>query len=186
MAGTPHRIGIIDVGVLRGNESYLAVKARKAIQSLVESVDDDFDPPLSTRKSSIHLDFSDTSGSMDEYIDDLLDNEAILAFVDGRIAGILFYRTDYHVVKIHKSGLYVVVILVGKEYRGMKLASKLYTAVEERARMLDKSIYLRTWAGNKTQEAILPKRGYQLAKRIENDRGPGRDTVYYEKPAKAL
>jgi len=119
MAGEPHRIGIIDVGVLRGNESYLAVKARKAIQSLVESVDDDFDPPLSTRKSSIHLDFSDTSGSMEEYIDDLLDNEAILAFVDGRIAGILFYRTDYHVVKLHKSGLYVVVILVGKEYRGM-------------------------------------------------------------------
>lgn len=178
------RFGIIDVGVLRDNDGYLANKAKNAIRELVKSVDDDFNPPLSTRTSSIHLDFKDSSGSIDEYIDDLLDNEAILALVDGKIAGILFYRTDYHVVKLNKRGLYVVVILVGKNYRGHKIASKLYSAVEDRADSMHKKIYLRTWSGNKTQEAILPKRGYSIIHRIKDDRGPGRDTVYYERPAR--
>lgn len=178
------RYGIIDVGVLRGNDGYLATKAKKAIRELVESVDDDFSPPLSSRKKAIQLDFHETGGSMDEFIDDLLDNEAILAFVDGKIAGILFYRTDYHVVKIKRRGLYVVLILVGKNYRGHRLASRMYSFVEDRADSMRKPIYMRTWAGNKTQEAILPRRGYSLIARLHDDRGPGLDTVYYERPAK--
>jgi ribosomal protein S18 acetylase RimI-like enzyme len=95
--------------------------------------------------------------------------------VGGVVAGCCFYEWE------PSGSIYLCLILVGPEYRGMGLASALYDAVEGLARDHHTSVLLRTWSDNMHQLRLLERRGYVRVRELLHDRGEGRHTWYFEK-----
>lgn len=142
------------------------------VHMLLEECDGDFSPRLSTRHDNLHYDFNDGNGSMMEYLYSLMKWSVNIVFIDGNIAAVCFYedREDY---------TYLSLIVVGHDYRGMKLASKLYASIEDNA--VNNTVRLRTSSRNESQLAVLAKRGYELVETLKDDRGEGVDTLKFEK-----
>lgn len=142
------------------------------VHLLFNECDNDFTPPLSTRHDNMHADFADGSGSMQAYLYSLMTWPVLIAFINGKVAAVGFYqdKDDY---------TYLSLIVVGHSYRGLKLASRIYGYIESHA--VNNTVRLRTSSENKTQLAILKKRGYELIETIENDRGNGVDTLRFIK-----
>lgn len=142
------------------------------VNGLLKQCDDDFTPKLSTRHDCHHLDFTDDGGSLYEFMYSLMTEHVVIAFVDGNVAALAVYDDN-------EDGSYLALILTGHDYRGLKLASRLYDYVEHHA--VNGTLRLRISSGNTTQLAILEKRGYTQLHTIENDRADGLHTIYFEK-----
>lgn len=79
--------------------------------------------------------------------------------------------------------LYITTVCVPKELRGRGIATELYCALEQKESSPGEpcAITIRTWSTNLAQIALLEKLGYHAALRIQDDRGPGIDTIYFRK-----
>ena len=147
----------------------------QGVNGLLLECDDDFTPKLSTRHDCHHLDFNDDTGSLYEFMYSLMREHVAVAFVDGKVAAVAVYDDN-------ADSTYLALILTGRDYRGLKLASRLYDYVERNA--VNGIVRLRISSGNTTQLAILDKRGYKQLHTIENDRADGLHTIYFEKNMK--
>lgn len=144
----------------------------RGIHMLLNACDDDFTPRLSTRHDCHHADFNDDTGNMTEFMYSLMREHAMIAFVNGNVAAFAAYDDM-------DDCLYLALILTGHEYRGLKLASRLYDAIESNA--FNNTVKLRISSRNETQKAILDKRGYEQYDVHENHRGDGLHTLFYVK-----
>lgn len=117
-------------------------------------------------------DFNDDTGNMAEFMYSLMREHAMIAFVNGNVAAFAAYDDM-------DDCSYLALILTGHEYRGLKLASRLYDAIESNA--FNNTVKLRISSGNETQKAILDKRGYEQYDVHENHRGDGLRTLFYVK-----
>lgn len=152
----------------------------RGIHMLLNACDDDFTPRLSTRHDCHHADFNDDTGNMTEFMYSLMREHAMIAFVNGNVAEFAAYDDM-------DDCSYLALILTGYEYRGLKLASRLYDAIESNAfnniesNAFNNTVKLRISSGNETQKAILDKRGYEQYDVHENHRGDGLHTLFYVK-----
>ena len=148
---------------------------------LLSACGDEFVPPLSARHSTSQADLDGTErhDGVGAYFAEMRSQPIVLAVEGDELLGFLSYRPDFELDFLAEKSVYVTTVCVASAYRRRGIASALYGHVEER--VAPQTVSLRTWSTNTPQIGALRKRGYECARTIENDRGPGVDTVYFIK-----
>ena len=148
---------------------------------LLSACGDEFVPPLSARHSTSQADLDGTErhDGVGAYFAEMRSQPIVLAVEGDELLGFLSYRHDFELDFLAEKSVYVTTVCVASAYRRRGIASALYGHVEER--VAPQTVSLRTWSTNTPQIGALRKRGYECARTIENDRGPGVDTVYFIK-----
>ena len=155
------------------------------IVQLLEESDNDFLPPLSQRCSPNDKSFSGemkcSNGVISYYTE--MNRQSILAVLShGKVIGFVSFRENYQ--DGENSGIYISTLVVSRSARGLGLTSGMYDYLFSTV-FPDHNFYTRTWSTNVAHTKILSRFGFSEIKRIENDRGAGIDTVYYERLATA-
>lgn len=155
------------------------------IIGLLEESDNDFLPPLSKRGSPNDKSFlgeNKNSNGVISYYTEMNRQSILAALSDGKVVGFVSFRENYQ--EGENSGIYISTLVVSEAARGMGLTAKMYDYLFSTA-YPEQNFYTRTWSTNAAHTKILSRFGFSEIKRIENDRGAGIDTVYYERPASA-
>jgi len=160
---------------------HLTEKNRNAFRStlyrFLTEIDNDFVPPLSQRVSTSQLDFSEQkpAGHGFPYLDCLMRQKIITAYMGNSLIGFLSYIEDFEDVEI---GLprsnYITTIAVSLPFRKKGIGKLLYAEAFKDNR----TFTTRTWTGDTAQKRNLEKFGFKPFKVIKNHRGPGIDTIY--------
>jgi len=169
---------------------------RQELLEILAEIDNEFVPALSSRSSTKQQDFH-SNDSIDQMTAADNDTDALLPYLEAMYQQQLFVIRDpntksivaissaipnYEFLEagIRSPGIYISTIATRKHARGKGLANLLYDAMEQ-AVGTGGMVSTRTWSGNEGHLGLLAKRGYHLSLRLPNDRGPGIDTVYYQK-----
>ena len=146
------------------------------VYSLLLEADDDFVPPLSARSSAT----SKSEGVRCYYNE--MKTANILATVEGdTLLGFVAFRENVSGCYIPEGvfpNLYIGTAVISREARGKHLTTRMYEHLFYTLRP-DYSCFTRTWSTNAAHIAILNRMGFALTKRVENDRAPGIDSVYF-------
>ena len=153
---------------------------RDTLYRFLVEIDSDFVPPLSGRSSTSQLDFSEPKppGHTFPYLEGLLRQEIITAYIGNSLTGFLSYIEDFEDISL---GLprsnYITTIAVSRAFRGKGIGKLLYSeALKD-----NRTFTTRTWTRDDAQISTLEKFGFKPLKVIENHRGPGVHTIYYIK-----
>ena len=167
-------------------------KYRDDILSILTMADGEFVPPLSRRRSTTQ---SDLSGNLEEgsvgilsYLLQMLKQEIMIAVSEGVTLGFVSYRENYVTDVIGESELpniYVSTLIVTPAARGRGLTRSMYSHLFDTL-YAGYSVFTRTWSTNFAHFKILESFGFDVLKKIENDRGEGIDTVYFKRKAHSV
>ncbi len=163
----------------------LKLQQRNEIYDILNCCDNEFVPPLSSRKSFNQTNFEECSSkpSLQNYFDSLLtgDKKFIICYSDNQIIGFISYGT-ISPLNEYKNLYYVSTVCVLDNYRSQGIASSMYKILFEQAQTLKKKgIYTRTWATNISHIRLLYSLGFNKIKELVDDRGRGISTIYYIK-----
>lgn len=150
---------------------------------LLEESDNDFLPPLSKRGSPHDKSFSDenkSSNGVISYYTEMNRQSILAALSDDKVIGFVSFRECDNDGAI--PSIYISTLVVSKAARGLGLTARMYDYLFSTA-FPEHDFRTRTWSTNAAHTKILSRFGFAETKRIENDRGYGIDTVYYERPA---
>ncbi len=175
--------------VARGYSMPLTQEEQEGIWRILRACDADFLPPLSHRTSSCQKDLAPGAASLSQegprqYFQELIRQEFLLFMDERSLQGFLSYRPHWTGEgPLAGDSLYITTVCVPKELRGRGIATELYCALEQKESSPGEpcAITIRTWSTNLAQIALLEKLGYHAALRIQDDRGPGIDTIYFRK-----
>ena len=156
------------------------------ILDILRACDKDFVPPLSARFSTSDTTFSAETGvenGVNAYFEDMMRQHVLAAIEDGALLGFVTFATDLVNGVLGADtlpNLYICTLLLSPAARGRGVTAKMY------AHLFDTlyprvNLFTRTWSTNHAHMKILDRFGFDLIKRIENDRGEGIDTVYFGK-----
>ena len=154
---------------------------------MLESADNEFVPPLSSRSSSTQQNFSEAikSNSIAQYFEQLKTQRFAAVFEDGVLIAFVSYRENYTCAAISPKELpniYLSTLVVSPKARGKGVTKALYNRLFSAYENVN--IFTRTWSTNTAHIKILQKYGFEVIKVLENDRGNGIDTVYFKKARK--
>ena len=158
------------------------------LMAMLIEADDDFVPPLSARYSNKQDDltsFEKTSDGFKKYLEGMLHGKLIAAVENGKICGFVSYTEDLlfkHIDESKLPNIYINTLIVSKDCRGRGITKLMYDELFETYKHAN--IYTRTWSTNNAHIKILGKYGFGTLAVLKDDRGPGIDTVYFEKKAK--
>ena len=170
----------------KGNE--LSEKDREMVWDILCECDEEFYPKLSARNSSSQKNLKDTgvSGTAEMpivYYEEMIQQDFLLAYEDNEVVGFMTFKKNYECYALSSFGksLYITTVCVNKKKRGQGIMKALYCAMEKEVTKICECnrISTRTWSLNTAQTHELSKRGYQTISVLENDRGPGVDTIYF-------
>ncbi|MFP4632561.1 MAG: GNAT family N-acetyltransferase [Halobacteriales archaeon] len=146
---------------------------RRDVGRLLEAVDTEFHPPLSQR--SLPEPYSD---DLDGYVERTLDAELVVVETRERLDGLMSFergRTDD--AWDESRATYVVTLAVDPARRRRGVARALY---DEVARLsTDGLLATRTWESNEGHRRLLEKLGFDVVRRVEDDRPGGVDSLVY-------
>ena len=164
--------------------SALQEHQKEDIWQLLKAADKEFVPALSARRDTTQKNLA--GGAVSEegptsYFTQMLNQSFILCVEDEKVLGFLSFIPD-RMLEVGGDSItcdYISTIVVSPEYRNRGITRSMYeTLFRERK---GKTYVTRTWSGNVAHLHLLENIGFQLTWKIENDRGPGIDTVYYKK-----
>lgn len=169
---------IIEIG---GEE--LSPEQTRGIWDLLVKADEEFVPPLSRRESTTQQDLLDRPAegkTLPTSYFTALKAQRFLLLTDGEaVKGFMSYipahtvtLPDGHPVTCE----YVSTVIVDPATRGRRLTERMYRTLFERSGT--GTILTRTWSTNHAHLNILDRLGFETAAVIQDDRGPGIDTVY--------
>jgi len=165
-------------------ETVAASGREQEIQAFLAMADKEFIPPLSSRGSSTQSDLSGGevhSGILD-YYRSMESQPVVLAIEDGRCLGFMAFKVDYTCQQIsadHLPNLYASTCVVHPDARGKGLMRGFY---REMIRLFPgRSLFTRTWHTNYSHLRVLDTLGFREFARLPNHRGPGMDTVYFQR-----
>lgn len=156
------------------DKSLMSEKDKRELWDILCLSNNEFVPPLSSRNSATQQDFTQNIGTDKPivYFEELLEQKWLVAKIDNHIVGFLsFIEEEY--------GAYISTVIVRKEYRNQDICRILYH--ELGLIMHGKKLRTRTWSANDAHIHILQSIGFDMVKKIDNDRGMGINTLYFEK-----
>ncbi len=167
---------------INGNE--LPDLQKKQLFQLLKSREQDFVPPISERGSKT------PEENIEDYFQHLLEMKLVLIETEpgdsgaateengtGRLAAYLAYEPEHYFPSTDENILYMSSAIVDPVYRGQHFLEEMYKSCFEEAG--ERPVGTRTWSTNGVQLHLLPKLGFRVAERIENDRGNGIDSLYF-------
>lgn len=152
------------------------------VWEILSASEKEFIPPLSERSFTTQQSFSeekDDNTGLTRYYQQMLQQEFILAIDKEKVIGFLTFIPDY-ILKLEGKKYecdYVTTIVVSPGFRGDGIARKMYHTFFENRR--GKNFATRTWSTNYSHIHLLKKMDFELVALFPNDRGDGKDTVYY-------
>lgn len=146
------------------------------ISEILTLCDDDFNPPLSTRWSTLQQSFEELPPDISRYSECVRQQNCLIV----PHGGLISWRTDYKTdaVELPESFAYVTTVAVTPECRRSGVASELYEALFEK--LGDTPIVFRTWLGNIAHISLAGKLGFELVG-VSGQRGNGEETVWYKR-----
>ena len=149
----------------------------KDIEEILEEVDCEFVPPLSSRVSTTQEVFGKGNFGIYNYLSSV-EKQELIACTDlkGKLVGFLSFTRNFE--KFGRKWIYVSTVAVRKKARGIGIGKKLYLKLFE---VFKGPFLTRTWSTNENHVKILKKLGFEEIYRIPDHRGKGIDTVYYGK-----
>ncbi|MBE5997114.1 MAG: hypothetical protein E7240_07165 [Lachnospiraceae bacterium] len=170
------------------NGSELSDSQKEQLFGLLKSREQDFVPPISERG------IKSADENIEDYFQHLLEMKLVLIEIvietdpaDGnsspeengtaRLAAYLAYEPEHYFPSTGENILYMSSAIVDPAFRGHHFLEEMYESCFEEAG--ERPVGTRTWSTNGVQLHVLPKLGFQVAERIENDRGPGIDSLYF-------
>ncbi|WP_027109255.1 GNAT family N-acetyltransferase [Lacticigenium naphthae] len=167
------------------------------IKELLFCCDEEFFPSLSSRTSSTQSTLAQNEGDQPNdgpltYFQAMIKQNFIIAVESEELVGFLSYIDGYqndvfegHV--LNDTNMYVSTICVNKDYRGQRIAHRLYDALEEVITSSGEGyISTRTWSTNTSHLKILEKRSFDIIETLKDHRGKGIDTSYFLKEVYSL
>ena len=148
--------------------------------------DNEFVPPLSTRKSTTQTKLNGTKMLGDgiaSYFEEMNKQKILIATENEKVIAFVAFRENFTNEKIPESELpniYISTLIVHPEERGKKLTQKIYATLFDEYKTAN--VFTRTWSTNLAHIRILSKFNFERVCVIENDRGEGIDTFYFKKP----
>lgn len=166
-------------------------QVREEVHALLVATSDEFVPPLTTRASPVQAGFSAGDGDapltgVDAYLNALTQQTLLRATdTDGRVAGVLSFRHAYRNTAVPHlpPANYITTLTVAPDMRRRGVAAALYDAVLHGLppALQSPATMTRTWTSNTGHLRLLEHLGFELVRRIENDRGAGIDTVFHRR-----
>ncbi|MBQ8626143.1 MAG: GNAT family N-acetyltransferase [Agathobacter sp.] len=156
------------------DSSLLTEQEKAELWEIVCDSNYEFVPPLSTRNHTLQQDLHNVINNEKPttYFEHLMVQKWLVAKIDNHIVGFLsFIEEEY--------GAYISTVIVRKEYRKQDICRILYH--ELGLIIHDKKLRTRTWSTNDAHIHILQSIGFVVVEKIDNDRGIGMDTLYFEK-----
>ena len=159
-------------------EAYLA-----DIMELLSLCDQEFIPPLSARSSTIQSNLGPQGGKREgpvAYFENIQHQPAFLAVDDGRVVGFMSLKKNYVCEEIppsHSPNVYVTTVIVHPHYRRHGITNGFYHHLFKK--FGSGNVFTRTWSTNLSHIRILSSLKFYEHCRLEDDRGPGIDTIYY-------
>lgn len=153
----------------------MSQREQNEIWQMLCNTDNEFVPSLSSRESTTQHNFSDSTRNATpiKYFESLKTQEWIVAKTENRVVGFLsFYRTGGNTI-------YISTIVVDPWHRNKGICTKLYIAIQDQNGW--ECLRTRTWSTNNIHIHILNKLGFCRTRVIQDDRGPGVNTLYFEK-----
>lgn len=160
---------------------------RKQIMDLLCETNQEFVPPLSSRRDTKQQNLNSDLQQEElpySYYEKVISQSNLLAVENGIVVGFMSFEEE-SIQRIKQETyhcLYLSTLIVKKENRRKGIACLLYKELLNR--FSDKSIITRTWSTNASHINLLEKLGFCVLERIENDRGRGIDTIYFGKISK--
>lgn len=155
----------------------------ESVRQLLILGDKEFIPPLSRRSSSTQSTLTGSAGGgIDDYFETIRTMPTVLALDGSRVAGFMTFRFDHICDQIGPEtlpNLYASTCVVHPDYRGQGLMRQFYTAMIEA--YPQRGIYTRTWHTNFGHLKVLSRLGFTQLCCLENHRGQGIHTVYYQR-----
>lgn len=155
------------------------------IRRLLEATEDEFVPSLSTREGTTQTEGLDRqrNDALEEYYQDCIEQSFVLAHEGADVYGFLSFRPGYAIDALgeYTPSAYVSTIIVDPDHRREGYARGMYLELLTNVpdSVGEPYVTTRTWSTNERHLRLLNELGFELLKRIENDRGNGIDTVYY-------
>ncbi len=152
---------------------------------MMRESDTEFVPPLSARASTTQkrLTAVRATGDVSAYFKGMLGQEILAAFDGGELICYVSYKLDYTngvITEKDLPNIYLSTLISDKKARGKGVTAKLYSYLFNTL-YPDRSVYTRTWSTNAAHiHILLDKFGFTQKARLEDDRGKGIDTVYFE------
>lgn len=140
----------------------------KGFVDFVKKADSEFIPPLFERA---------------EFVDQLkngLNNRALITVdKNNKFVAAAMYETDYCG---DKDSAYLTFFRVVPEHRNLGIGFWFRQLLLKHLKAEGfKCVVTRTWSSNTEMIRLIEKTGFSPTKRIKNDRGPGIDTLYFER-----
>lgn len=177
-------------------KSELDTRSGARVWFILKACNNEFVPPLGERSSTSQTDFNaeppeNPMTGLADYFKDMSQQKFILASVDDSIVGFLSFkkRNPAHApLKAFSPANYVTTICVLPEYRQLGVSGALYRTLMHALPEKENQEFIttRTWSSNTPHQALLKKLGFRLIDTIQDDRGPGVDTLYYGRTAPDL
>ena len=159
-------------------------KYRQELLEILEENDKAFVPPLSQRTNTTQTDLQgNTEGSIAQYLDGVMEQSVLVMLEADEVLGFVSFRENFVSDVIKEKSLpniYISTVVVRAKARGRSLTKKAYAYLFQ-ILYPERRIFTRTWSTNEAHIKILKAFGFTELKRIENDRGAGIDTVYFQK-----
>lgn len=168
---------------------------REELFAMTVRSDREFVPPLSMRDSTVQKDLTGhvpaevSSGNAEDavrsYFNEMLAQEIIAAVEDGKVNAFLSFRKDFTNEVIGPGtlpNLYLSTLISRPEARGKGIGRQIFSHLF-RNHFPTRRVFTRTWSTNDVQLHVFEKLGFRELKRVKDGRGPGIDTIYFEKPA---
>lgn len=155
------------------------------IRRLLSAADEAFVPPLTDERRATVSRAGEGTGqtSIEGYVDDCLGRPLLGAFDDDRLVGFasLDSHADSEPLADYTPTTHVSVLVVDETYRGEGIATRFYTKLLDSIPddLPQSALSTKTWHTNDAHTAILDSLGFECVHRVEDDRAPGVDTVYY-------
>ncbi|HUW68380.1 MAG TPA: GNAT family N-acetyltransferase [Candidatus Nanoarchaeia archaeon] len=143
------------------------------LTKFMELVDSEFYPPLSSRPGGIK----------GRIFNNLAREDAnyLIAEVEGSVAGVIGYRKNWNGTK----EAYISFIAVHPEYRRFGIAGSLDNTLMQKLSVDRIShVNITTWSTNPDVCKMYRQMGYHVFRILKDDRGPGVDTIYFNKAVK--
>jgi ribosomal protein S18 acetylase RimI-like enzyme len=155
------------------------------IRRLLAAADEEFVPPLSAREGTTQTEglSEQRNDALNEYYEQCIDQSFILAHGGETVYGFLSFRQGYDIEELgqYTPSTYVSTIIVDPTARREGHARAMYRELLTNlpAEIRDQYVTTRTWSTNDRHLSLLDDLGFELLKRVKDDRGDGIDTVYY-------
>lgn len=151
------------------------------ILEILTAADNEFVPPLSSRRSTTQSDLTGDKKDGDgifRYFEEMKKQRLMVALDDGKTLAFMSFKENLENEVIKDTpNVYLSTLIVSPEGRGAGLTQKMY---EKLFTLYPEAfVFTRTWSTNAAHIKILSRLKFEVLKTLENDRGEGIDTVYF-------